>query len=211
MAAMADREEAGGREARLRSGGARRRRRIDRRGMTLVEMMVAISIFAVAMAVVFTFLVNSRRTYSDVSERVEYQQSLRSVISLMSREIRTAGCDPVDSGFERFAVADATRLQCRMDLDGNGAITVAEPAENVLYQWAGGQLMRDNGGGAQVLLRNVTNLGFRYFDASGAALGPMPLGMAERSQIRWVEIVLAGLSDRDEPVTYTTRVLVRNG
>lgn len=209
MTDRSDREDAGGKEASLHFARSAARRR-GRDGMTLVEMMVGLSIFGVAMAVVFTFLVNSRRSYGDVSERVEYQQSLRAVMSLITREIRSAGCDPATAGFERFSLAENSRLQCRMDLDGDGAIEIVEPAEVVLYQLAGDQLLRDNGSGAQVLLAGVTGLRFRYFDADGNAL-LAPLAAFERTQVRWVEIQLAGLSERDEPVTYTTRVLVRNG
>jgi prepilin-type N-terminal cleavage/methylation domain-containing protein len=210
MAASAHRDAAGGREASLPLARAKAARRAGRAGMTLVEMMVGLSIFAVAMTVVFTFLVNSRRSYGDVSERVEYQQNLRAVMSLMTREIRTAGCDPAATGFERFTVAEATRLRCRADLNGNGAIEITEPAENVLYELVGDRLLRDNGSGAQLLLGGVTGLRFRYFDRDDNALLP-PLSGLERTLIRWVEIQLAGLSDRDEPVTYTPRVLVRNG
>ena len=78
------------------------RNRIDRRGMTLVEMMVALVLFGVIMGVVFSFLVNSRRSYTSISERVEYQQSARAVLSLVTREIRSAGCDPLEIGFDSY-------------------------------------------------------------------------------------------------------------
>jgi prepilin-type N-terminal cleavage/methylation domain-containing protein len=185
----------------------------DRRGMTLTEMMVSLAIFAVAMAVVFTFLVNSRRSYSDVSERVEYQQAMRGAITLISGELRTAGCDPLDTGFDRFTLADASQFQCRMDLDGDGTISVTEPAENAFYQYlpASQELTRDSGNGPQTILRNVLAFNVAYFDATGNLLGPLPLSAGDRETIRIVEITITGESDRGEPVNYVTRVLVRNG
>jgi len=183
--------------------------------MTLVEMLVALAIFSVAMVVLFSFLVNSRQNYSNISERVEYQQSMRATLSLFSREIRSAGCDPTDAGFERFTQAESGQVRFRMDLDGDGAIEITEPAEDVNYRFLPdeGRVERRNGAGApwQVFLNNVTNLTFSYFDTDGDPLGPPPLSQADREQIRAIEIGIAGESDRGEPVSYTTRVHVRNG
>jgi prepilin-type N-terminal cleavage/methylation domain-containing protein len=185
----------------------------DRRGMTLVEMMVALALFAVVMSVIATFLFNSRRSYASMSGRVETQQSMRAVLILMSREIRSAGCDPAQVGIDRFPLAEDNRLRCRMDLDGDGLLAVAEPAEDVTYQFlpGTGQLVRDPGTGPQVLLQNVTGLTFRYFDGDGNLLGPGPLSAMDRQSVRLVEVDLAAISDRDEPVRYNTRILVRNG
>jgi prepilin-type N-terminal cleavage/methylation domain-containing protein len=180
--------------------------------MTLVEMMVALAIFAVAMGVVFTFIVNSRRSYENISDRVEYQQTIRGALSLISREIRSAGCDPRETGFTRFPVADAGQLRCRMDLDADGIIEIVEPAEDVIYTFldATDELTRDSGSGPQTILRNVNNLVFQYFDADGNLLGPVPLTANNRALIRFVEIDISGESDRGEPVNYATRVLIRN-
>jgi type II secretory pathway pseudopilin PulG len=180
--------------------------------MTMVEMMVVLAIFAVVMTVIITFLAHSRRSYTNMSQRVEYQQAVRATLNLLSREIRSAGCDPTSLGFDRFPVAEDNRLQCRMDLDGDGTIEVVEPAEDVLYWWRPDlqELTRNSGVGAQTILRNVTALNFSYFDADGNLLGPPPLSADDRAQIRFVEIDITGESDRGEPINYATRVLVRN-
>lgn len=181
--------------------------------MTLVELMVAISMFGVITVVVFTFLTNSRASYSDMSAKVEYQQSMRAVLGLVSREVRSAGCDPLQAGFDHCALATAATCEFRMDLDGDGLIEVAEPAEDVTYSWDPNTetLLRDNGGGPQVILRDVTALQFRYFDATGAALTSLPLTIADRARVRFLEIDITGRSERGEPLNYVTRVFVRNG
>lgn len=186
---------------------------VDRRGLTLVEMMVAIAMFGVAMGVIFGFLTRSRRSYTDMSARVEYQQNVRGVLGLISREVRSAGCDPGEAGFNVFPLADATSFQCRMDLDGDRVIEAVEPAEDVSYTYVPGnrELLRDSGAGAQVILRNVTAVDFRYFDAAGVELAARPLIAADRDRIRFVEINLSGESKQGEPLTYVTRVFVRNG
>jgi len=187
--------------------------RPDRRGMTLIEMMVALSIFAVVMGVVFSFLGNSRRSYNSTSERADYQQSLRAVISLLTREVRSAGCDPTDAGFDRFVVADDQHLRLLMDLDGDGDTSDSNPDEDVTWQYlaAAEELQRNGGLGAQTVLRDVTDVTFAYFDDDGNPLVATPLSAADRELVRYVDISLTGESGTGEEISYRTRILIRNG
>lgn len=185
---------------------------LDRRGMTLIEMMVALSMFAVVMGVVFTFLGNSRRSYTSTSNRADYQQSLRAVISLLTREVRSAGCDPTDVGFDRFAVADDRQLRVLMDLDGDGDTGDSNPDEDVTWQYlpVPMELQRNGGAGLQTVLRNVTDVTFAYFDEDGAPLVATPLSAADRESVRYVDISLTGESGTGEEISYRTRILIRN-
>jgi hypothetical protein len=99
-----------------------------------------------------------------------------------------------------------------MDLDGDGVIEVVEPAEDVVYAYNAGtdELTRDSGTGAQTILRNVTAMSFRYYDEDDNLLGPVPLSLDDRAAVRFVEVDISGESDRGEPVSYVTRVLMRN-
>ena len=185
----------------------------DRRGMTLVEMMVALALFAVVSAVVIGFLNGSRDTYSDTSDRAHYQQSLRAVFGLLSLELRSAGCDPADIGLEGITLADGDAIRCRMDLDGDGATLGTTPDEDITYLYDPNldELQRTTGAGTQVILRGVQRVQFRYFDGEGAPLANLPLSQDDRGQVRFVEIAIDGELLSGEPVTYSTRVFVRNG
>lgn len=188
-------------------------RRPDRAGMTLVEMIVALAIFAVVTAVVIGFLTNSRRTYDNTSDRAHYQQSLRAVFSLMTRELRSAGCDPTEMGLLGLEVADDVSLRCRMDLDGDGTTLGTAPDEDVVYAYDAGQaeLARTTVDGTMVILREVQGVRFAYYDENGNALASTPLSLVDRELVRFVEIAIDGELQDGEPVTYTTRVFVRNG
>jgi prepilin-type N-terminal cleavage/methylation domain-containing protein len=188
-------------------------RRPDRAGMTLVEMIVALAIFAVVTAVVIGFLTNSRRTYNSTSDRAHYQQSLRAVFSLMTRELRSAGCDPTEMGLLGLEVADDASLRCRMDLDGDGTTLGTAPDEDVVYAYDAGQaeLARTTVDGTMVILREVQGVRFAYYDENGNALASTPLSLVDRELVRFVEIAIDGELQDGEPVTYTTRVFVRNG
>jgi Tfp pilus assembly protein PilW len=181
--------------------------------MTMVEMIVALAIFAVVATVVVGFLTGSRRTYDSTSDRAHYQQSLRAVFSLMTREIRSTGCDPADAGFDGFTPADDLVLRCRMDLDGDGVTLGTAPDEDITYTYVPGQeeLQRTTAAGTQTILRSVTLVQFTYFDAEGNPLVATPLSANDRQRVRFVDIAIDGELRDGEPVTYSTRVYVRNG
>ncbi len=188
---------------------------LNHRGMTLVEMMISLAIFGVIMGVVFGFMTGTRESYDKTRAKVHYQQSVRAVVSLLTREIRSTGCDPQGLGFDPFFLADGNSLRCRADLNDDGDITDLSPDEDVVYTYnaVAGELSRDDGGGggALVILRGLTNMGFTYLDQNGNVLGATPLNAADRSMIRFVQITIQGTTDDGEPVDYQTRVMVRNG
>ena len=186
---------------------------LDRRGMTLVEMMISISIFAVVLGVVMGFMTTSGRSYTSTRERVQYQQSMRAVISLLTKDIRSTGCDPNNVGFDRFVLADLNSLRCQMDLNGDSDVTDVSPDESVSYAYdpALGEISRDNGTGAVVILRDVTGLVFTYRAADGSVLGSLPLNALDRFAVRFVDVWVQGQTASGEPVEYTSRVALRNG
>ncbi len=186
----------------------------DRWGMTLVELMVSLAIFAVITTVLIAFLTGSRRTYNDTSDRASYQQSLRAVFSLMTREIRSTGCDPNQTGvIDRFLVADANQIRCQMDLDGNSDVLGTSPDEDITYTYnaAAETLQRTTASSTQTILRGVQSVTFTYFDVDGNLLASVPLSPGDRQLVHYVGIAIAGETGQGEPVTYSTRVLVRNG
>lgn len=190
-----------------------RESRGDRTGMTLVEMIVALAVFAVVSTVVIGFLTGSRQTYNTTSDRAITQQSLRATFSLMTREIRSSGCDPAEVGIEGISVADDLVLRCRMDLDGDGSTLGTNPDEDITYTYvpALGELHRTTGGFTQPILRNLTLVQFLYFDRQGDPLIGTPLSPADRTEVRFVDISIDGELRSGEPVRYSTRVYVRNG
>ena len=167
--------------------------RSDRAGMTLIEMMVALAIFAVVTTVVIGFLTGSRRTYDSTSNRAHYQQSARALLSLMTRELRSTGCDPAEVGLE-------------------GTLGT-NPDEDIRYVWnsATAELQRVTTAGTIVVLRAVQLVQFRYFAADGTPLTSTPLSAADRARVRFMNIDLDGELPDGEPVSYQTSIFLRNG
>jgi hypothetical protein len=100
-----------------------------------------------------------------------------------------------------------------MDLDGDGSTLGTAPDEDVTYFYDTGQaeLSRTTATGTMVVLRDVQGVLFNYFDEQGNPLASLPLSAADRELVRFVEIAIDGELQSGEPVTYTTRVFVRNG
>ena len=187
-------------------------RRPDRAGVTLIEMMIAVTTFAIVMAAVMGFMIEQKSSYNQTRARAQYQQGMRAVISMVSREIRSTGADPTDAGLVGLEVADALSFQCAMDLNGDGDATDQDPDEGILYVYdpVAGELMRDDGAFAIVILRDLTNLQFRYYDANGAELTVVPLNAADRDLVRFIEIDMSGEAHEHESVDYSSRIALRN-
>ncbi len=187
-----------------------------RTGMTLVEMIVALALFAVVSAVVVGFLTDSRGSYRKTRDLAQDQQTLRAVLSLMTREIRGAGCDSLDIGLDGIAMADDIELRCIADLNGDG--TTLDAGEDITYLFDPGplELRRLPGGGPDQTLLSARNhlqsVSFAYFDRQGQRLVNTPLNAADRRRIRLVEITITMLreGDANHPVDYTAQAHVRN-
>ncbi len=67
---------------------------IDReRGVTLVELMIALVIAAITMAGIYRVFISQTKTYAVQDQVVEVQQSVRSAMEIMLRDLRMAGFD----------------------------------------------------------------------------------------------------------------------
>jgi prepilin-type N-terminal cleavage/methylation domain-containing protein len=69
------------------------RRTTDRRGFTLVELMITLTVLAAVMVVLMTVMYAASRSKTSSSNRVESAQSARIAIDMMARDLRSAGYD----------------------------------------------------------------------------------------------------------------------
>jgi prepilin-type N-terminal cleavage/methylation domain-containing protein len=79
--------------------------RRDERGMTLVEMMLALFVFSIVMAGALSFLRAQGRAFSLGSERVMMYQNIRYVVNEMEKDLRTAGAATADQQPQLIYVA----------------------------------------------------------------------------------------------------------
>lgn len=183
-------------------------------GFTLVELLVAVTITGVALFTVTSIMLSSSRLQSRTSRRADVQAASRQVMALMSTEIRQAGADPGNPpiGVSGLAAGQANMIRVRADLDGNGAISTAEPSEDVTYAYndTTGVILRDPGTGAQPILDNVTGMTFDYFDEDNALVTPLPLSVADAARVRSIGLSITSMDRDSQPFTLTTRITMRN-
>ena len=146
----------------------------DQRGFTAAELLVAMGLSAVAAVVIYSVFFSTRDTYFDTRVAAETQSDSRTVLSLLSQDLRSAGSNPMQTGaVQRLPVANGTAVRIQNDADGNGVINAAgEPAEDVTWSYDGDaeSVLRTTPQGAATLLTNVTGFQFVYLDAGGNAL-----------------------------------------
>ncbi len=217
-------------------------------GFTLIELMVALAILGGILAGVIFMFTSTSRYHTGQEMMVEVTQDVRAAKNLMVDELRSAGCDPssiggvgfeIDRNDEKFDTDDDS-LHFTRDIDNGDNDEFYEPDgdtndsnEDISYyridangnllgsnSTALGTLVRNTGGGGQVVLDNVVGLQFRYFDASDPVQEIMPGTMTRRSvlsKIRTVEVTITGQVQNPNRVslaastwTQQFRVRIRN-
>jgi prepilin-type N-terminal cleavage/methylation domain-containing protein len=182
------------------------------KGLTLVEVMMTLLIFATVLAVINNVFFTTQGLYSVTSQRADMQMNSRSGLGVMVTEIRAAGCDPAQIGVVGIVSATADTIRVRSDLDGNGAITTNEPSEDIRYFYDADTrtIFRDPGTGPVAMVPNVESLIFSYFDRDNQPLFPLPLDPAAAAMVRSVGITITSETPRGGAMDASTRIALRN-
>lgn len=113
----------------------------DNKGMTLIEIMVALAIAGFATAAIYGAFLSQEKASIGQKHITQVQQNLRAVMNLMANEIRLAGLDmsPGQTSGAGILVAEQGRIRFTCDLyggtsdgidnDGDGADNDADEAE----------------------------------------------------------------------------------
>ena len=165
----------------------------------MVELLIAMAVALLAMAGIYSTFLNQQKSYVVQGETAAMHQNIRSAMFYMQREIRMAGCDPIGSANARIITANATSINFTEDVIGNtpgsdsdGATD--DPNENITYALNANNLVRDTGGGNQMVAQNIDALDFVYLDGSSPPNVLNPGGgnvpVASLDQIRSVEVTI---------------------
>lgn len=195
------------------------------KGVTLIELLVAMSIFSFIVAGIISSKLEQQDQHISQLQAVEMQQSVRAVMFLIKREIRMAGYDPFmqDNG-AGIITAQANNLFFSIgavddgkDNDGDGQVDENQELETISYAFldpegdGNDMTVSYNGAGAQVIAENILNLEFSYYDANGGSPGSV-------TDIKSVQITITTTTDVNEFArttnnntrTLNTRVYLRN-
>jgi len=171
----------------------------NRNGFTLIETFVAMFMLSITMAAFYSVYRMQTRSLKGQENRLEAQQTARSALDFMVRELRNArynpqneddgnGCGDGAAGRPGIVTATATTLHFSYDANGNG--DCAGVGENVRYSFnaAAGDVTRTADGSAEVLTDgNATDLTLAYFDQAGTPFA-FPLNATDMASIKRVSI-----------------------
>jgi prepilin-type N-terminal cleavage/methylation domain-containing protein len=186
----------------------------SRHGFSLLELLIALAIGMVLLAVVTTTFINQRQVYAVQDEVEGMMQNAMVGLDVMQRDIMFAGYNPTETSGAGIVAATANSLQFTMDLNGDDDL--GDPEENVTYalydadadgDW---DLGRDTGTGYQLIAENIVSLSLTYRLADGSETSAPTA--AQLSQIRLIDVSLTARTakpDRQYPANggYRTQTL----
>jgi len=200
-----------------------------RNGFTLIESMVAMFMLSITMAAFYSVYRMQTRSLKGQENRLEAQQTARSALDFMVRELRNARYNPTNkndlascgvggaAGRPGILVAEDDKLHFSYD---TGNEDCAGAGENVKYWLNGNDLIRTTGGNDEELTDgNVATNGLtlEYFAQGSTIPFTFPLDAADRDSIKRVSITITIVSKNptDESggvltATMTTNVDLRN-
>jgi hypothetical protein len=167
--------------------GARRPRHV--RGISTAEIVAGTALSLMVVGAIYSFQLAQLRAFAAQNVYSESQNVTRTVIDLMTRELRMATYDPSGAALttspgpscpgvkQGLAVAMLSKIRFQQDLDGDGSLT--DPGEDVVYDVLGGDLRRTDGASLPVPIVNGVAVGgfkLRYFDGSNPPVELIPSG-----------------------------------
>lgn len=168
--------------------------RFSNQGVTLIELMIAMTIFLLVLGGIYSTFQSQHKSYLMQEEVAAMQQNIRAAMFYITKEIRMAGCDPTGDAGAGIVTANADSISftedIRGDADGSdpdGATN--DPNESISYALSSNNLVRNTGGGNQVVAENIDALDFVYLDADGNTTATL-------TDIRSVEITIVARTGR---------------
>ena len=197
-------------------------------GISLLELLVALSVFALASLGIFAAFKSSLGGWQVSQQFASEQQNARALLELLSRQIRMIGAGYADIVTDPAIVPDRTgssEIWFRSDMDGDGTVECRRVflAGNVIYEQMNSSCVftgtppslcspscRPLTSGRDAGRLDVTNLTFRYFDAATEGVTSLvtPLSTRDAYFTRRIELSVSirGLST---PFTMTTQAVIR--
>ncbi len=94
------------------------RMKANRNGFTLIELMVAMAVSGIMMAVIYASYQSQIQSRITQQETVNMNQNLRAAMILLEREIRLAGTDPTGNAGARIIEARSDYIHFTRDING---------------------------------------------------------------------------------------------
>jgi type IV pilus assembly protein PilW len=178
------------------------RLRLNNRGFTLTELLVALFISGIVMGTILSAYYTQNKSYAVQDQLAAMEQNLRAAMDIMIRETRMAGYDPTGTANAGIVAANAASLTITEDLDGDGSIS---SDESITYSLADSDGDGDNDleRNSNLIAENIDALNFVYLDENDAST-TIP---AEIRSIQITMVAKTGKADQGyhDTITYTNQ------
>ena len=169
----------------------------DRRGFTLIELMIAMAIGLIVFASVAATFTSQTRAYTAQEQINQMEQNARGALDIMSREIKMAGYKPNGGSLSGVVSYTSTSLTIQADLNGDGSASMnAADNEQISYTYdsSNKRISRQVGSApAATLAENISAFAFTYYQASGTAEA------ASAANIRRIKIAITAKTEKPDP------------
>lgn len=152
------------------------------RGLTLIELMIALSIGMIILGALTSTFILQRKAYNTQEQVIEMTQIARAAMDMIGREVRMAGYYNPANPMQRDSYANSrfvgipaniSRLEILADLTGDG--DTDDENEKIIYTFDSTNKMirRNTGGGAQPFAENIQAFFFYILTRITTLLQPM--------------------------------------
>jgi type IV pilus assembly protein PilW len=146
--------------------------RLNRKGITLIELLVALAICGMVVAGIYKVFIAQSKAYSFQDQVTEVQQSVRSAMEILLRDLRMAGFDS-DNLLSTITISTPIANLGDHSITANYEYydkTLAQYQKHTVAYWRDGSSLKlirqltvnDVASPQETLLENVDNLDFTY-------------------------------------------------
>ena len=172
--------------------------RIDNRGFTMLELVIAVVIFGIVVALIINSYTDQQGQSISQQQAVELEQTARASIYLISRDIRNAGYDPESKNDVGIVNAGDGSIGNPLTLSFYVESGSGFTKNNISYvlndQDSDGDndlVISYNSAPAQMFAENISNLTFSYYDQNNTVTTNL-------DEIRAIKVAIAVTTDSDE-------------
>ena len=139
----------------------------ERGTVTVAELLAAVVMTAASMGAMYSMMIAQNQVFSAQDRAVEMDQTARTIMTMISRDLRMAGYNPVRGISFNGITYDPVQLRIRADLNGNGVLTDTNEDITYSYDAANLRLLRTAPNNL-IVFQNIQAFTFSYLDSSGS-------------------------------------------
>lgn len=138
----------------------------ERGTVTVAELLAAVVMTAASMGAMYSMMIAQNQVFSAQDRAVEMEQTARTIMTMISRELRMAGYNPVRGISFNGITYDPVQLHIQADLNGNGVLT--DTNEDITYSFDAANLrLLRTAPNSLIVFQNIQTFTFSYLDVNG--------------------------------------------